>query len=438
MNLSLFSDNLLLGCTVVATLLGVITLSRLRTRPNFYRQLAIAGGVGLGLGGFSLVAINQAFTLQNIPNVALIVGFGVFGFLTIGLLNLGRGWRVSGLAGIAGLSWLILLVLTTNRFYHFYPTLSSVVAGQHQTYSRSQLTIIRSKAHSVVAQTLEQQIAPPLPESGSVYNLAIAGKTSGFVARDAIVYLPPAYPRHATPTSHFPVLLLLGGTPGSPQDWLNGGELQKTANDFAARHHGISPLIIVVDNNGSFRNDTECVDSPKGNAEQYLTVDVPAYIKANFNVATNPQQWGIGGLSEGGMCAAMLTLRHQDVFRHFLDFGGDPTVTLTNSATAIQTLFKGSRPDWQEHSINWLLRNRPVDHGVSGQFVVGRNDNHAIVANLQATYNLARDRGLSATLEVIPGGGHSYQVWSQALKDSLPTLSYNLGATNCETGCSVN
>ena len=45
----------------------------------------------------------------------------------------------------------------------------------------------------------------------------------------------------------------------------------------------MAPIIVMPDENGSFTNDTECVDGPRGNAETYITVDVP-------NVHAHPLQ----------------------------------------------------------------------------------------------------------------------------------------------------
>ena len=54
---------------------------------------------------------------------------------------------------------------------------------------------------------------------------------------------------------------------------------------------------------GSFLSDTECVDGPRGNAETYLTVDVPRFAAARLGAERRPATWGIAGFSEGGTCA---------------------------------------------------------------------------------------------------------------------------------------
>ena len=57
---------------------------------------------------------------------------------------------------------------------------------------------------------------------------------------------------------NLPVIVLLAGAPGGPNDWLNGGGAGQTLNAFAAEHHGIAPIVAMVDDLGSQLNDTEC------------------------------------------------------------------------------------------------------------------------------------------------------------------------------------
>lgn len=56
--------------------------------------------------------------------------------------------------------------------------------------------------------------------------------------------------------------MLLHGTPGTPQDWIDGGQAAATADAYAAAHGGRAPILVMPDINGSIDADTECVDSP--------------------------------------------------------------------------------------------------------------------------------------------------------------------------------
>ncbi len=113
------------------------------------------------------------------------------------------------------------------------------------------------------------------------------------------------------------------------------------------------------DENGTFRGDTECVDSPRGHAEQYLTIDVPDYVRAHYPVRVS--RWGIAGVSEGGMCATVLTLRHPTLFPAFVNMSGlaRPSIAEQDSEQpTVHALFGGSQSAFDAHDAVNLLRSR--------------------------------------------------------------------------------
>ncbi len=262
---------------------------------------------------------------------------------------------------------------------------------------------------------------------GTVVSLTVPGTTSGFAARPAQVYLPPAWsaPRQAP----LPVVVLLHGTPGAPTDWVEGGEAQVTADAWAAAHGGVAPVLVMPDVNGSFTGDTECVDSPLGRVETYLTVDVPAAVRAELGTLPPGPAWAVAGLSEGGSCAIVLALRHPDLFGAFGDFGGlaGPRVGETNADTAdtVAQLFGGSAQEFAAHEPAELLRTGRFPR-TGGWFQVGALDAEPLAA-AQQLVPLATAAGIATCLVVVPGGGHTFDVWSAAFRESLPWLAQRLG-----------
>ena len=61
-----------------------------------------------------------------------------------------------------------------------------------------------------------------IPAKGQVVPLTVPPTASNFSARQAQVYLPPAW--FATQRPALPVVMLLHGEPGDPSDWTDGGE----------------------------------------------------------------------------------------------------------------------------------------------------------------------------------------------------------------------
>ena len=129
--------------------------------------------------------------------------------------------------------------------------------------------------------------AGDMPATGTVSTVAIPGTKSRFAARDAWIYLPPAY--LTTPRAELPVIMLMAGQPGEPRDWFEAGKLGAVMDAFAAQHQGLAPVVVVVDHLGDRFANPGCVDSPQGNVFTYLTPDVPDWIKANLQVAPDTQ-----------------------------------------------------------------------------------------------------------------------------------------------------
>jgi hypothetical protein len=169
-----------------------------------------------------------------------------------------------------------------NGYFAYVPTVGALL-GQRATYEASQ-------AHR--ARLLR---TGSIPSHGIVVREQIPGAMH---ARAAQVYVPPAWFRHPRPA--LPAIELLHGTPGSPEDWTRAGFADVTAARFAAAHHGVAPVIVMPDVNGSFGADTECVDGRAGRAETYLAVDVPRWIERHEGV-TGP--WAFAA-ARVGYCAA--------------------------------------------------------------------------------------------------------------------------------------
>jgi hypothetical protein len=55
------------------------------------------------------------------------------------------------------------------------------------------------------------------------------------------LYLPPAY--LGSVRARLPVLVLIPGQPGGPEDWLLAGRLAAVMDAFAAAHDGLAPVV---------------------------------------------------------------------------------------------------------------------------------------------------------------------------------------------------
>ncbi len=150
------------------------------------------------------------------------------------------------------------------------------------------------------------------PARGRLVQLQLPGAASG-LNRSGFVYLPPQYFEPAYANARFPVLELLHGQPGDPGNWIYALRLPTVMHDEINAGR-VGPMVVVMPATYSGAHGTDCVDSKAARNDTYLSRDVPADIAANFRVLPPGMNWGIGGLSDGGYCAANLALRHRGSF----------------------------------------------------------------------------------------------------------------------------
>jgi S-formylglutathione hydrolase FrmB len=215
---------------------------------------------------------------------------------------------------------------------------------------------------------------------------------------------------------------LLAGTPGTPEDWTRAALADVTVDDWAAAHHGVAPILVMPDSNGSFTGDTECLDGTRGNAETYLVTDVPAWVVAHEGAEWGRDDWAIGGASEGGYCALDLALRHRDRFATFFDFSGLDRPTATGGALR---LLRGSRAELRLHSPRVLLTMRS-QLPMAGWFAVGGSDG-STTREVEAMAARSQRAGITTRLDVIDDAHHTWRVWRACFVDALPWTFVHLG-----------
>lgn len=266
-----------------------------------------------------------------------------------------------------------------------------------------------------------------MPRVGTVAEVDIPGTASGFVNRPGWIYLPPAY--LVTPRPALPVLVLLPGQPGGPGDWLDGGELARRMDRFAADHGGLAPVVVMPDDLGAEDGNPLCLDSRRGNAATYLTVDVPDWIRRTLQVDQDTARWAIGGLSHGGTCSLQMALQDPQLFPTFLDISGQDEPSLGDRAQTVAAAF-GTGPDAAADftAVNPLDELRTTRYPqTAGRLVAGSDDTEfgpqarTVIAALQAAK-------VPATLTVLPGG-HTWDVWGPGLDLELPWLASRMGIT---------
>ena len=136
---------------------------------------------------------------------------------------------------------------------------------------------------------------------------------------DVSIYTPPGY--DPTGNQLYPVIY---EAPTGLALW--DGETGTIAELNSLIGSGRIPAAIVVfiDESGAPMMPTECIDSYNKQQwlETFISKTVVDYVDLNYRTISDPKARTIMGHSEGGFCAAMLALRHPDVFSVDISFSG--------------------------------------------------------------------------------------------------------------------
>jgi S-formylglutathione hydrolase FrmB len=167
-----------------------------------------------------------------------------------------------------------------------------------------------------------------------------------------------------------PAVMMISSAFNTPADWLRPGGAFTAIDDFAAQHHGFSPVLVFVDPTGTFDNDTECVNGSRGNAADHLTKDVIPFVVSNFGVSADRANWGVAGWSMGGTCAVDLAVMHPELFSAFVDIAGDRGPTIGTKEQTIARLFGGNSAAWAAFDPATVIARHGHYTGLSGWFDV--------------------------------------------------------------------
>lgn len=409
--------------SMLGALAGIYLLVR-RPWRWWTRQVPVAVAGGVLAAGAVAVAVAALRPFPDLLPLRVLAWMGV-AVVAVGLLWMRRrnGWWRGAAAVMAVVAVLAMSLVKINAYYGYRPTIAAVlgIPGADQVAPDDLL----HRPGLVVAlprQALSHSWHPPpdMPAVGRITTIPIPGRRSHFPARPAWLYLPPAY--LGSVRARLPVLVLIAGQPGGPQDWVFAGRLAAIMNSFAAAHDGLAPIVVVPDVTGSALGNTLCLDSRLGAAETYLADDVPEWAGATLDV--DMTRFAIGGFSFGGTCALQLPLRRPDVFRTFLDVSGQLAPTLGDLAGTVRAAFGGDMGAYRRvDPLTELRTTRYPD--TAGMFVVGRND-EVYRPQAEQLAVAARGAGLAVTLREVPGE-HSWAIASDALVTALPWIAGRTG-----------
>lgn len=417
---------------VVVTVLGLLALLGLfvSRRRGWWLRWGPLALVAAGLTAWLLVtAVDdwwRPFPDGLTRNTAVWIGVGVLGvFLALFRLP-GLRWRGRLGAVAAAALVLVLSAAQINGEFEQYPTLRAL-PGPWQVKVGGLSAADRVKEPTIAVptgKTVEQVWKPPasMPAVGTLSTTAMPGTVSHFAARDAFVYLPPAY--LVSPRPLLPVVVMMAGQPGSPDGLIAAVGIVDTLDRYAAAHHGLAPVVAVVDPLGSTFANTLCLDSRIARVQTYLATDVPQWIRTHLQTATDRGSWTVGGISFGGTCALQLAVNAPKVYGDFLDFSGQSEPTLGSHSETVAQAFGGDEAAFAKvNPLDVLKHTRFPD--TAGALVVGASDGTYRPQQLEVLA-ACKGAGMQMTWLEVPGG-HSYGVWKTGFEQELPWIAKRTG-----------
>ncbi len=415
LEVSLLKGWLPVALEVVAAVMLLLAIgwrdARWRTRRL---PLVIVGSAVLGVLIAKVIAPGLGMT-DPLPVhvwIWLTAAFGALVLLGVGWSS--AGWGRRGAAVLAAVLAAVVGANGINQFVGYYPTVGDAVAGLQGQAPPGQVSLSQIKDHK----------DPAGARSGELVAVTIPDVPSGFVHRQELVYLPPVWFR-GTHRPVLPVVEMIGAEHSKPENWVRIGDAVKTAQAYAAQHHGLGPILVFADATANFANDTECVNGPHGQAEDHLYRDIPAYISATFGASKNPKSWAVAGFSMGGTCAIGLSTEHSTTFGHFVDISGDQYPNTGNKAQTIANLFGGSAAAYAAHDPLTVIAKHGRYPALTGRYLDGTDEKlHAREANLLIA--AGKKEGIVSKLTVLPGT-HNWQFAESAFSYIYPWLCDQLG-----------
>lgn len=379
--------------------------------------LVVGGAVGV-LACWIVGDVLNAFDTDLTTVTRMWVAFAFAG-LALGVLRLVTGprTRVRVLAGLLVPVALLASGLGINVDYAAYPTINALL--QKDPYPALPLGAEHAAAPDATV-TPESTWHPPttMPTTGVVGTVRIPGRVSGFPARPAVVYLPPAA-RTADPPV-LPVIVSLSGQPGSPSDMLSVGHMPAVLDAYAAQHHGMAPIVVSADQLAVPGHNPMCVDSTVGNSATYITRDVPAWVRAHLDVPAPGRHWGLVGFSQGATCTTQFLAGYPETFAAGLAISSQLRPIDRSPQNSADEAFGGSLRRWRAAAPGALMRA----HGPYRDHLLVLTSGQAdaeFTANARVLLRDARAAHIRALRVEAPGSGHDWNTVAWSLAAELPT-----------------
>jgi enterochelin esterase-like enzyme len=227
-------------------------------------------------------------------------------------------------------------------------------------------------------------------ERGKLETVEYDSKTVG-VTRKAQVYTPPGYSKD----QKYPVLYLLHGIGGNEYEWTRGGVANVIMDNLYA-DKAAAPMIVVLPNGRASKDMKKNPFQDQGAFaafEKDLLADLIPFIEKTYPVKADRDSRALAGLSMGGGQSLNFGLGNLDTFAWVGGFSSAPNTKSPN------TLIK--------------------DHAAAAKklrlLYVACGDKDGLFKISAGVHKMLEEKNVPHIYNVIPGGGHDFNVWKNDL-----------------------
>jgi enterochelin esterase-like enzyme len=309
---------------------------------------------------------------------------------------------------------------TLNAQYDWYSSwsdLGTALGGGDGSVASSGEIHTGGQVAAPIRSVREPRISGLRPDpgpDGQYVTVTVPGPVSR-VSSSVTVWVPRSYTQPGSEHRHYPVIEVFHGIPGSPDEYSHGMDLGKMVAGLAKAGRMREAILVMPDASPN-KVDTECVNGGgQGLAmEDWLTSDVPGWVRHSLRVQPDRQSWATMGLSTGGFCSSMATMLHPQTYGSSISLGG----YLSPLFDSHYRPFTHASKAWKRYDLVKVAEASPPP--VSLWIETSKMDtlsywgNKRLIANARAP--------LSVTADVLPDAGHRMSVWVAVMPTALTWL----------------
>jgi enterochelin esterase-like enzyme len=334
-------------------------------------------------------------------------------------------------ACLAFIPAMVFGVLAVNKYYGYYQTWGAMVADftQQDSTAASGPPNIKVTTNSQ-SGTLDgsRESFRLAQRQGYLVRQTVTGHRSG-LTRMVYAYLPPQYFQPAYRAYRFPVIELIHGQPGTPQDWISAVGVTQAFDQLLAAKQAQPAVLLMPDANGGRQISLQCLNQAGGPQDlTYLAVDLPAQISRTFRVAQPGGAWGVAGYSEGGFCAANMALHypHRYGFAGVLSGYFEPMSNKPDGSGRLVSPFGGNSRLQAENTPLAELTRLPPGAVIPRFWLAAGTANRQDVANAERFWQELPPRLQDVRPTLTPGTGHTMMTWRAEIPSMLTWMTHGL------------